>query len=306
MFLHSTNSSGTPLTKPTMSSRRRYRLPRTHSSRTHRKWLFSGSSKSSTRRRRRVGLPLSSRQVTCTPSRTRSYLSRFAATMVRDAATAVICRTASSYAAPGQARIERHQPLPQRALQHDVPVRRAAEQAVGPEILVVVGVDRRPAELLLQVVRRGLLNEGVLGVGSGGHRSGACASGRDGNRTRSTYSSGNIFEFQNASITSGGVSSKSGAIRIWPSSPPSLRLVFRSRYGTSRRYGSPAPGDHDVLALPGRLPSRGRAAISPRACPPSPTRPPVVGHRRLKRDAAAPALSKGETTHVVPSTSTAG
>ena len=214
MFLHSTNSSGTPLTKPTMSSRRRYRLPRTHSSRTHRKWLFSGSSKSSTRRRRRVGLPFSSRQVTCTPSRSSVVLlavrrnERLRGGDGGDLPHRVVVGGAR------QARIQRRQPLPQRALQHDVAVRRAAEQAVGPEVLVVVGVDRRPAELLLQVVRRGLLDEGVLGVGSGSHRSGACASGREGNRTRSTYSSGNIFEFQNASITSGGVSSKSGAIRI--------------------------------------------------------------------------------------------
>ena len=70
----------------------------------------------------------------------------------------------------GQTRIQRRQPLPQRALQHDLAVRRTAEQAVRPEVLLVVGVDRFPAELLLQVVRRGLLDEGVLGVGSGSHR----------------------------------------------------------------------------------------------------------------------------------------
>ena len=35
---------------------------------------------------------------------------------------------------------------------------------VRSKVLVVVGVDRFPAELLLQVLGRGLLNEGVFGV----------------------------------------------------------------------------------------------------------------------------------------------
>jgi len=42
----------------------------------------------------------------------------------------------------------------------------AAQQAAGVEVLVVVGVDRLPAELLLQVVGSGLLDEGVFGVGT--------------------------------------------------------------------------------------------------------------------------------------------
>ena len=42
----------------------------------------------------------------------------------------------------------------------------------------------------------------------------------------SLSSSGNIFEFQNESITSWGVSSKSGAIQICPFNTPDLRLVF--------------------------------------------------------------------------------
>ena len=41
----------------------------------------------------------------------------------------------------------------------------AAQQAAGVEVLVVVGVDRLPAELLLHVFGGGLLNEGVFGAG---------------------------------------------------------------------------------------------------------------------------------------------
>ena len=70
----------------------------------------------------------------------------------------------------GQSRIERRQPLAQRAHQHHVPVRGAAEQAVRPEVLVVVRVDGFPAEPFLQVVGGGLLDEGVFGVEGGGHR----------------------------------------------------------------------------------------------------------------------------------------
>ena len=40
----------------------------------------------------------------------------------------------------------------------------AAQQAAGVEVLVVVGVDRLPAELLLKVIGGGLLNEGVFGI----------------------------------------------------------------------------------------------------------------------------------------------
>ncbi len=49
-FLSSMNTSGTPFTNPTTSARRRRPSdPRTHSSRTQRKWLLEGSSKSNTR-----------------------------------------------------------------------------------------------------------------------------------------------------------------------------------------------------------------------------------------------------------------
>ena len=41
MFFSSMNRSGMPLTKPTISARRRYSGPRIQSSRTARKWLFS-------------------------------------------------------------------------------------------------------------------------------------------------------------------------------------------------------------------------------------------------------------------------
>lgn len=43
-------------------------------------------------------------------------------------------------------------------------VRRAAQQAARPEIFVVIGIHRGPAEFLLQVLGRGLLNQRVLGV----------------------------------------------------------------------------------------------------------------------------------------------
>ena len=42
----------------------------------------------------------------------------------------------------------------------------AAQQAVWSEVIVVVGVDRLPAELLLQILGCGLLNEGVFVVGT--------------------------------------------------------------------------------------------------------------------------------------------
>ena len=59
----------------------------------------------------------------------------------------------------GQARIQRHQLGAQRALQHHFAVRGADEQTVRPEVLVV-GVDRRPAEPLFEIIGGGLLNEG--------------------------------------------------------------------------------------------------------------------------------------------------
>ena len=68
-----------------------------------------------------------------------------------------------------QARVQRRELLAQRSGQHHVAVRRPAEKAVRAEVLVVVGVDRFPAELPLQVIGRGLLDEGVLGVGRGSH-----------------------------------------------------------------------------------------------------------------------------------------
>ena len=63
-----------------------------------------------------------------------------------------------------QARIQLHQFLAQRACQHHLAVRGTAQQAVRSEVLVVVGVHRLPAELLLQVLGSGLLDEGVFGV----------------------------------------------------------------------------------------------------------------------------------------------
>ncbi len=58
---------------------------------------------------------------------------------------------------------------PQGAGQHYLAIRFPAQQAVRPEILVVVGVHRLPAKLLFQVLGSRLLDQGVFGVGGGGH-----------------------------------------------------------------------------------------------------------------------------------------
>ena len=76
----------------------------------------------------------------------------------RDAPHGVVVRL------PGQTRVQRRQPLPQPAGEHHFAVGRATEEAVRAEVFLVVGVDRIPAELLLQVVGRRLLHESVLGV----------------------------------------------------------------------------------------------------------------------------------------------
>ena len=68
-----------------------------------------------------------------------------------------------------QARVKLHELRAQRPLQYNLAVRGTAEQAAGAEALVVVGIDRLPAELLFEVVGGGLLDEGVLGVGGRGH-----------------------------------------------------------------------------------------------------------------------------------------
>jgi hypothetical protein len=68
-----------------------------------------------------------------------------------------------------QARVQRREPLPQHPGQHHLALRAAPEQAIGAEVLVVEGVHRLPAELLLQVLGGGLLDQGVFGVGGGAH-----------------------------------------------------------------------------------------------------------------------------------------
>ena len=64
-----------------------------------------------------------------------------------------------------QVRVQFDEFLAQGACQHHFAIGCTAKQAVGSEVLVVVGVDRLPAELLLQVVGCGLLDQGVFGVG---------------------------------------------------------------------------------------------------------------------------------------------
>ena len=48
-------------------------------------------------------------------------------------------------------------------------VRGAAQRAVWSGVLVVVGVNRLPSELLLEVIGGSLLDEGVFGVGDMAH-----------------------------------------------------------------------------------------------------------------------------------------
>ena len=65
----------------------------------------------------------------------------------------------------GETRVQGGELLAQRARQYDFAVGSAAEQAVRPKVLGVVGVDRFPAEPLFQVLGGGLLDERVFGVG---------------------------------------------------------------------------------------------------------------------------------------------
>ncbi len=66
---------------------------------------------------------------------------------------------------PRQTRIQLDQSGAQGPRQNHIPIRRPPQQAVRSEVLVVVSIHRFPAELLLEILSRGLLNEGVFGVG---------------------------------------------------------------------------------------------------------------------------------------------
>ena len=61
-----------------------------------------------------------------------------------------------------QAGIQGHQLLAQRAGQHHLAVGRPPQQAVRPEVLVVIGIHRLPAKLSLQILGSCLLDEGVF------------------------------------------------------------------------------------------------------------------------------------------------
>ena len=66
----------------------------------------------------------------------------------------------------GQAGVQLSQLLAQDSGQHYLPIGSPAQKAVWPEVLAVISIDRIPAELLLQVIGGGLLDEGVFGVGA--------------------------------------------------------------------------------------------------------------------------------------------
>ena len=68
-----------------------------------------------------------------------------------------------------QAGVQLGQLLAQDSGQHNLAVGGAAQKTIRPEVLVVIGVDRFPAELMLQVIGGGLLDEGVFGVTAKGH-----------------------------------------------------------------------------------------------------------------------------------------
>ena len=72
-----------------------------------------------------------------------------------------------------QAWVELLQLPAQGACQDHLAVRGAAQKTVGAEVLIVVGVDRLPAELL-KVIGGGLLNEGGFGVGARCHGLNLC------------------------------------------------------------------------------------------------------------------------------------
>ena len=65
----------------------------------------------------------------------------------------------------GQVGVQSSQGCEQIAREHHFAVRGATEQAVRSEVLIVIGIDGFPAELLFEVLGCGLLNEGVFGVG---------------------------------------------------------------------------------------------------------------------------------------------
>ena len=69
----------------------------------------------------------------------------------------------------GQAGVQSSQCGEQIACEHYFAVRGATEQAIRSEVLVVVGIDGFPTELLFEVLGCGLLNEGVFGVGGWVH-----------------------------------------------------------------------------------------------------------------------------------------
>ena len=64
-----------------------------------------------------------------------------------------------------KAGVELFERLTQVAYEHDILVARPPQCPVGPEGLGVIGIDRFPAELLLQVFGGGLLDESVFGIG---------------------------------------------------------------------------------------------------------------------------------------------
>ena len=68
-----------------------------------------------------------------------------------------------------QAGVQLGQLLAQDSGQHYLPIGGPAQKAVWPEVLAVISIDRIPAELLLQVIGGGLLDEGVFGVTAKGH-----------------------------------------------------------------------------------------------------------------------------------------
>ena len=82
---------------------------------------------------------------------------------------AVISRTASSYAAPGRPGFSSASFWRRIRVSNTARSEAPAQKAFWPEVLVVIGVDRFPAELMLQVIGGGLLDEGVFGVTAKGH-----------------------------------------------------------------------------------------------------------------------------------------
>jgi hypothetical protein len=69
----------------------------------------------------------------------------------------------------GQPGVELHELELEVAREHHLSVRGQAERPLGAEGFLVVGENRLPAEPIAQVVGRGLLDQGVLGIGVSGH-----------------------------------------------------------------------------------------------------------------------------------------